>query len=357
MSKVICDICGTAYSEFEDFCPNCGCSQDVSADMDMELEEDNFLEDSPFTAARKQKEAAAAEEQEKLAAQHAMYVDLESEEEEEEETARGTGLAVVLTVLIMLLLGAAAFLFLRFILPNMELGKLPELTKPVAQEQTADDSQTEGIPCRMLVMTSGGILDLTREGEYKLIHVMVKPEDTTDILTYTSSDETIVTVTEEGRLTAISEGEATVTITCGDQNLVCRVNVVFTQDPEPVEEPKLPVETEEDPQELENMETEPEETQADETEPEETVPEASASQLKDVTLKLGKSEFILPPGYTYTVPLDCDLSYEEIEWSTENTGVATVKNGVVSGISYGVTTLTAKYGDQTATCLVRIKKI
>ena len=65
MSKVICDICGTEYPEFDDFCPNCGCSQDVSAEMDMELEDDNFLEDSPITAARKQKEAAAAEEQEK----------------------------------------------------------------------------------------------------------------------------------------------------------------------------------------------------------------------------------------------------------------------------------------------------
>ena len=52
MSKVVCDICGTEYPEFDDFCPNCGCSQDVSAEMDMELEEDNFLEDSPITAVR-----------------------------------------------------------------------------------------------------------------------------------------------------------------------------------------------------------------------------------------------------------------------------------------------------------------
>ena len=99
----------------------------------------------------------------------------------------------------------------------------------------------------------------------------------------------------------------------------------------------------------------PEESQPAETE--EPVPETTAAQLKNVTLKLGKSEFILPPGYTYTVPLDCDLGYEEIEWSIENPGVASVKNGVVSGLTYGVTTLTAKYGDQTVTCVVRIKSI
>lgn len=358
MSKVVCDICGTEYPEFDDFCPNCGCSQDVSAEMDMELEEDNFLEDSPITAVRKQKEAAAAGEQEK-AAEAVVYADSELEEEEEEEPTRGAGLAVALTVLIMLLLSAAAFVFLRFILPGMELGKLPELTEPVTQEQMESNSETEGIPCRMLVMTSGTSLDLTQEGEFKLIHVMVKPEDTTDILTYTSSDESIVTVTEDGRLCAVSQGEATITITCGDQSLACRVHVEFTEETEPAqEETKVPVQEQELPEEPELEETEPVESEAEETEDvEETVPETTASQLKDVTLKLGKSEFILPPGYIYTVPLDCDLTYEEIEWSIENPGVASVKNGVVSGLSYGVTTLTAKYGDQIATCVVRIKNI
>lgn len=360
MSKVICDICGTEYPEFDDFCPNCGCSQDVSAEMDMELEDDNFLEDSPITAARKQKEAAAAEEQEKrAAAESAVYVDMVDEEDEDENQGRGVGLVIVLTVVVMLLLSSAAFVFLRFILPGMELGKLPELTEPVTQEQMESNSETEGIPCRMLVMTSGTSLDLTREGEFKLIHVMVKPEDTTDILTYTSSDESIVTVTEDGRLCAVSQGEATISITCGEQSLMCRVYVEFTEEPEPAsEEPELPVQEQELPEEPELEETEPEESEPEETEEvEETVPETTATQLKDVTLKLGKSEFILPPGYIYTVPLDCDLTYEEIEWSIENPGVASVKNGVVSGLSYGVTTLTAKYGDQTATCIVRIKNI
>ena len=351
MSKVTCDICGTVYSEFEDFCPNCGCSQDVSADMDMELEEDDFLENSPFTAAKKQKEAAAAEEQEKQAADE-VYVDTEPEEEDEEPRTRGVGLAIVLTMVIMLLLSASAFMFLRFVLPDMGLGKLPEIPETVTQEQKEETG--EGIPCRMLVLTSGATMELTREGEYKLIHVMVKPEDTTDILTYVSSDESIVTVTEDGRLTAIAEGEAAITITCGDQSLVCRIYVAFTDEPVlPMEEPELPVQEEEIPEEPE-MEA-PEESQPAETE--EPVPETTAAQLKNVTLKLGKSEFILPPGYTYTVPLDCDLGYEEIEWSIENPGVASVKNGVVSGLTYGVTTLTAKYGDQTVTCVVRIKSI
>ena len=358
MSKIVCDICGTEYPESEDFCPICGCSQDVSADMDMELEDDNFLEDSPITAVRKQKEAAAMEEAEQATVDSSEDSAVEPEEEEK---TRGTGVAVLLTVLIMLLLGAAGFLFLRFMLPNMDLGRLPEQTQPGMHDQVPDVPTGPEIPCRMLALTSGGAVDLTREGEYKLIHVIVKPEDTTDALVYTSSDESIVTVTEEGRLEAVAEGEAVITISCGSQTLQCYVTVGFIEETEPpteaetqpAEEPQE--ESQEEPTEetASQEETEPVQTEA----PEETVPETTGPQLKDVTLKLGKSEFILPPGYTYTVPLDCDLSYEEIEWSIEHTYIATVEDGVVKGLTTGVTELTARYGDQTATCIVRIKKI
>lgn len=358
MSKVICDICGTTYPESEDFCPNCGCSQDVSADMDMELEDDNFLEDSPITAFRKQKEAAAQEEAEQAAAESIPDADVESDEEE--ETSRGTGVAVLLAILIMLLLGAAGFLFLKFMLPNMELGKLPQQNKPGVHEQVPDGTAGTGIPCRMLALTSGGAVELTREGEYKLIHVIVKPEDTTDVLTYTSSDEGVVTVTEEGRLMAVGEGEAFVTISCGNQTLQCRVNVQYVEETEPVSQPETEPAELSPTESVSEEETEPVQTEeAEETTPatEAAVPETTGPQLKDVTLKLGKSEFILPPGYTYTVPLDCELEYEEIEWSMEHPYIASVENGVVKGLTNGVTILTARYGDQTVTCVVRIKKI
>lgn len=360
MSKIICDICGTEYPESEDFCPICGCSQDVSADMDMELEDDNFLEDSPIMAIRKQKEAAAAEEAEQAAADSTADAAVESEEEEE-EGAKGTGVVILLTVLIMLLIFSAGFLFVKFLLPRMDLGKLPEQTVPGVQEQISPETTGPEIPCRMLALISGGAVELTREGEYKLIHVIVKPEDTTDTLTYTSSDESIVTVTEEGRLEAVGEGEAIITMTCGSQSLQCKVTVGFVEETVPPTEAETEPETE--PQEQTGPE-ETQETEATETteapEPVETegaVQETEPQQLKDVTLKLGKSEFILPPGYTYTVPLDCDLSYEEIEWSIEHPYIASVENGVVKGLTKGVTILTAKYGDQTVTCIVRIRKI
>ena len=52
MENVICDICGTEYPETEETCPICGCSRDMTAEM--ELEDEDFLADSPITAAVKE---------------------------------------------------------------------------------------------------------------------------------------------------------------------------------------------------------------------------------------------------------------------------------------------------------------
>lgn len=359
MSKIVCDICGTTYSDMEDYCPNCGCSQDVSADIEMEFsEEEDFLQDSPIMV-RRQKDAP----EEEPAPLPDTPEEAAEEEEEEEPRETRTFVVILLTVIIMLLLAAAGFLFLRYMLPNLELGK-PQTSNPGIQQTEAPvETTVPGIPCRKLVLVSGGVMEMTREGEYKLIHVMAKPEDTTDTITYVSSDEAVVTVNEEGRLTAVSEGEAVVTIVCGDQKVECRVKIAYVEETVPPTEAETEPAEETEPEETAAQEQTPDETEetqaVEETEPAETeaAVQQTQEQLKDVTLKLGKSEFILPPGYTYTVPLDCDLKYEEIEWSMEHPYIASVKNGVVSGLSTGVTVLTAKYGDQTVTCIVRIKKI
>jgi uncharacterized protein YjdB len=44
---------------------------------------------------------------------------------------------------------------------------------------------------------------------------------------------------------------------------------------------------------------------------------------------------------------------QELTWSSLNTSVATVENGVVTAVKSGTTAITATYGDQTVTCMVR----
>lgn len=366
MDKVICDICGTSFPATEDCCPVCGCSKEIRADLDLELEEEDLLMDSPVVAARKQKEQEAS-------APDPDDEEWDDEDEEDEEPQKSrTGVVILLVILIMLLLAAAGFLFLRYVLPNLN-AEIAEPTESVLQTEAPVETTTDpGIPCQQLILTSGGVVDLTREGEYKLVNVIVKPEDTTDELTYVSSDETVVTVNEEGRITAQSEGEATITVICGHQRIECRVYVHYVEETEPpTEEVTVPAtdetqdvsETEPDatdvPEEsgvTEATEATEETVPEDETQPqeEETVPETQA-QLKDVTLKLGRTDISLSAGYGFTIPLACDLEYEEIEWSVEHPYIATVKNGVVTAVSRGTTEVTAKYGDQEVTCMIRVK--
>lgn len=364
MHKVICDICGTSYPETAECCPICGCTRDISAEL--MAEEEDYLKDSPLSAAKKvdgkfvsdpgysQAESPDDEDWDED--------DYEEEDEDDEVPGRGrTGVVILLVVLIMILLAITGFLFLRYLLPNLS-GETPEGTEPSAvQTEAMVETTTEpGIPCEQLIMMSGAAIDLTREGEYRLINVIVKPEDTTDKLTYTSADESIATVNAEGRVTAISEGDTVIIVTCGNQRVECRVFIRYVEETEPpTEETTVPTEP------VTEEETEPEVTESEEetvpeepTEPAETEPETTKEtqgQLKDVKLKLGRTDISMGVGLQFTIPLDCDLSYEEIEWTTGNPNVATVENGVVTTHAQGTTQLTARYGDQVVTCWIRVK--
>ena len=64
-------------------------------------------------------------------------------------------------------------------------------------------------------------------GEEKDLHVLYNPEDTTDDKTvvWTSSDESVITVTEEGKVKALKAGKATITATVGDKTATTEITV------------------------------------------------------------------------------------------------------------------------------------
>lgn len=61
-------------------------------------------------------------------------------------------------------------------------------------------------------------------GETATLKETVLPEDTTDELEWTSSDEAIATV-KDGEVTAMAEGDATITAKAGDKTATCSVRV------------------------------------------------------------------------------------------------------------------------------------
>lgn len=344
MSKVICDICGTSYQETADSCPICGYTRILGLD---ELEDDIYEEETILTrnkggrfsetSVRKKHKAIfdfdevnGDDEEEEDEDED----DEEYEEEEYEEAPRSSSAVIVLlVVLIMLLLAAAGFLFLRFLLPDM-LARDPaptvQMTVPVETQTEATTEPT--IPCRSIVLTEG-MEPLTREGQFRLLNVKVMPEDTTDVLTYTSEDESIATVTVDGRVTAISEGETTIYITCGKQQINCPVVVKYVEETEP-----------------------PTEETVDPTAETEETAEATEATEADLALKLKKYDISLALGYSSQLVLDCDLDPSEVTWTSEHDFIAQVdENGLVTAVSYGTTAIIVRYGDQEVQCIVRCK--
>ncbi len=338
MSKIICEICGTSYPDTEPRCPICGWTQDGIDLGDLGIDESDLdltVEETP-PVPRKTREifdydAVNSKEGRKSAAQP-------DEEEEPEEQRANPFLVVLLTILIVALLAATGFVLIKYFIPNMKADKTPETNAPVITESATETTELT-IPCTGLSLVSG-IAELNAEGQNWLLHVVVTPEDTTDVLTYQSMDESIAIVNDEGRVTAVSEGQTTVIITCGSERLECPVTVSYQEPTEATTEAATEAPTQ--------APAEGETTPAASTEAN------NSGTSAGVTLKLKKTDITFGVGGVYTtLELDCDLKPEDIEWSTRNSNVAIVKNGVVTAVGPGLTVITAKYGDQTAECIVR----
>ena len=141
----------------------------------------------------------------------------------------------------------------------------------------------------------------------------------------------VATVNEKCEVTAVAEGETDVIITCGDQTATLHVTFAAPEETQP-EETTAPEETTEP--------TEPTET----TEPAETS-EALAISNEDFTLfTAGETTNLTVTGASGSV-----------QWSSNDTSVATVDGGKVTAVGPGVATITATADGKSVKAIVRCK--
>ena len=140
----------------------------------------------------------------------------------------------------------------------------------------------------------------------------VLPEDATDKTVTWSSDKTsVATVDATGNVTAVAEGEATITAKAGDKTATCTVTV-------------------------------------------------TAATVAVTSVALDKTELVLIVGdaaaQLKATVLPEDATDKTVTWSSDKTSVATVDaTGNVTAVAEGEATITAKAGDKTATCKVTVK--
>ncbi len=344
MSKIICEICGTSYQETAECCPICGCSRDAAADL---LGEELLAEDTIEEAVSREDAVSSRRKQifdyDEVNGAPATEQTVEAsadldEEDEEEEPRANTFVVILLTVLIAALLLAAGFIFVKYFLPNMG-GKeepIPATTEAVVQETAPAPTTELRIPCETLILNSGPRAEIKQAGFNHLINVTVSPVDTTDEVTFSSADESIATVTDDGKITAVAEGETVVTVACGAFSFDVQVVCDFSPETVPPTE-----------------ETTPEATQ--ETEAEEApVQESKAPVDPSIELKLKQFDISMGVYYEVQLQLDCALEPTDVEWSSEHPHIASVdENGVVKALKAGTTDIIVKYGDQEVRCRVR----
>lgn len=142
-------------------------------------------------------------------------------------------------------------------------------------------------------------------GETAQLTATVKPDDATDkTVAWSSSDESVAKV-DNGKVTALKSGKATVTAECGGRTAECAITV--------------------------------------------TVPVSSIT-LDKTTLSLAVGE---TATLAATVKPD-DATDKTVAWSSSDESVASVDNGKVTALKSGKATITAKSGGKTAECAVTV---
>ena len=145
-----------------------------------------------------------------------------------------------------------------------------------------------------------------KAGETVTLRATVKPDDATDkTVTWSTSDATVATVSY-GVVTAKKVGAATITAMSGDMSATCEITVVAT-----------PV----------------------------------------TSVTLNKTSVSLKAGETVTLRATVkpdDATDKTVTWGSSDESVAKVENGIVTAIGKGLSTITAKAGDTSATCMVTV---
>lgn len=330
MSKIICDVCGTSYPETATQCPICGCVRPADAVVlttETPATEDTAAGTYTYVKGGRFSKANVRKRLQDGQGFSANMEPVQDNENEPENEKKNTGLVVTVLVLLLAIVAVVIYIAVRFLMPGAP--KDPVDTKPSGTVSSTAAATTEAtelvIPCTELKL-SASVIEMESQNMAQLLNVTKTPADTTDVVTFTSSDENVVTVTSGGKVTAVAPGQAVITITCGNVKAECRVVCKFETVP-PTEETTAPT-----------------------TEPTTAPTETTAPERE---FKLNRSDFTLAnKGDTWQLYTG-SISKSDIKWTTDDPLVATIENGVVTAVGGGKTYVYGEYNGVKEKCIVR----
>ena len=346
MSKIICDVCGTTYPETAAQCPICGCARPADAKT---VTGDSALSDNSDAAVytyvkggRFSKKNVRKRLKDNNIAPIPVISPAEDDDDEEEpyEDEKSTkGLTIAVLALLAAIIAVVVYLAVRFFMPG--LGNLfipPETTVPTTTAPTTTAAPTvETVPCSKLTLDDTDVM-LTFVGDSWKIAASAEPSDTTDVVTYFSSNEAVATVTSSGEIRSVGEGSAVITVVCGEQMAECYVTCTVETLPPETTVPEVTTEPSTAPT------TEPTESS---TEPSRPATGSCEISHSDVTISVGES---------FNLKLtDANGNVVNVTWTASKSGKVTISGNKITGAASGRTDVSCTVNGVTYTCIVRVK--
>ena len=338
MNKVICDICGTDYPETASQCPICGCTQRSAGGTvaDGDKPEYTYVKGGRFSKSnvRKRLKGAQVPTTPKKTPEP-KKVEQEPEEQESEEEEQGSSVVLIVIVILLLLaiIAVAGYIAVKYFdFSCFSDSKEPTTsftTAPTTEPTTEPTTQPTlppvvEIPCTDIVLNSTSLSISELNGTAKLDYKL-EPADTTDAVVFTSSDESVATVDENGNITATGKGEAVISIASGGATKR-KVKVVCDFE-EPMDHAKSYILKIDD-----------------------RVSRYGDEFNADVSLNVG--------GKFKLTLEDANGKVQDVEWVISNEECVTLEGTTVTGVAKSPAAgvkISVTIGDQAYVCLVRVK--
>ena len=298
MDQKTCYYCGTKYPLSDECCPLCG---------QTEIEPE-ALDETPVE----------------------ITAETEILEEKNEETqAKKNKRANVISTIICVILAIAVVAGTLFILNTLgvlnfekEPANPSSLTLPV-EDATSTPAE---VLCESIDLEPGNAAFNTVGATVKL-SVTVEPVNCTQEVIYSSSDDAVASVSDDGVVTCVGNGTAEITVSCGDfaksMDVVCEI--------------------------------EEEDVQEDSNGAEETTDETQETAGNE-EIKLSLEDFSLfTAGETAKISVTGVEDASTVQWTSSDESVATVDGGKVTAVGSGTATISASVGGTTLKCIVRCK--
>ena len=383
MSKIICDVCGSAYADTAEQCPICSTAKRDTNAVKPEAQGDsgyNYVKGGRFSHAnvrkhnsgktltrmsaekpeepksnmpplpvspepvkqekpkpiREEKPKPVREEKPKTQKEpkpakpkkdmQPTREEVFASEDPQDKAGRITN--IILAVIVLILLALVVFAGI-YIVRNYET-LFPNLNTPTEPQGTHQTVGGVEIPCSGIKLPDVTVVESS--GDPVDLGIVIEPANTTDDVKYQTSDPSIATVNFKGQITVHNSGSVIITITCGEVTAELNLECVFVIPTDP-SDPSAPTQPDVPPV----------------LEGKLMFVDARGKETNDVTFTKYGEEYQLYKG-------EIDAAY--VTFTSSDPEVVTVdQNGKIKVVGKGNAVITAQYGDQKIECAVHCTKV